>query len=176
MGGSYAYSGFEYVSEPRTRVAIDPNVRVRGNDTYAGFEDVVGPLTVGELVEVYEAESGLIGEGRVTEIDGDRELVYLSVDWSSLTDELPPRHGPAPAAQLLFIPAGPVFQAGIEDAWMKLMSRPCLAHIGWSETALWVTAPALTSAADLLASSFVAPHLEIWQLEVRPGNALAVAA
>jgi hypothetical protein len=76
-GASYTYSGYEQVSTRRTRVAIDLNVRVRGNGTYAGFEDVDGPLAVGEDVEVYEAESGLAGEGRVTEIDSDRELVYL---------------------------------------------------------------------------------------------------
>ncbi len=64
VGASYSYSGFEHVKTSRTRVAIDPNVRVRGNSTYAGFEDVDGPISVGEEVEVYEAEAGLTGIGR----------------------------------------------------------------------------------------------------------------
>ncbi len=69
------------------RIAIDPNVRVRGNGTYAGFEDVQGALTglqVGDAVEVFERESDLTGEGRVTEIDLARRLVYVSVEWSTL--------------------------------------------------------------------------------------------
>lgn len=83
----YTYTGMEYVQQQRTRVEIDLNVRVRGNDTFVGFDDVSGPVAVGESVEVYESESGVAGEGRVTEIDSERELVYLSVDWASLKAE-----------------------------------------------------------------------------------------
>jgi hypothetical protein len=68
----------------RTRVEIDLNVRVRGNGSYAGFEDAAGPLVVGADVEVFESESGLVGTGRVAEIDPAQELVYLSVDWASM--------------------------------------------------------------------------------------------
>ncbi len=66
------------------RVAIDLNVRVRGNQTYAGFEDVDGGLAPGDDVEVYEPESGLVGQGRVTDVDNKRQLVYLAVDWAAL--------------------------------------------------------------------------------------------
>ena len=59
-----------------TRVAIDPNVRVRGNQTYAGFEDADGELAPGDAVEVYEPESGLTGLAR----DNKRQLVCLAVD------------------------------------------------------------------------------------------------
>lgn len=69
-----------------TRIAIDPNVRVRGNDTYSGFEDVAGELAVGADVEVFVEETELVGQGRIAEIDPDRRLVYLSVDWSSLAE------------------------------------------------------------------------------------------
>jgi hypothetical protein len=86
-----------------TRIEIDLNVRARGNGTYAGFENVSGPLMVGEEVEVYESESGLAGSGHVTEIDTERELVFLSVDWASLTD----RQDPEPS------PAGPIVGWGI---------------------------------------------------------------
>src|SRR5437016_2086023 len=87
LGGSYTHASTQLVQQRRTRVEIDLNVRVRGNDTFVSFEDVSGPIAVGESVEVYESESGVSGEGKVTEIDGDRELVYLSVDWSSLRED-----------------------------------------------------------------------------------------
>jgi predicted RNA-binding protein len=48
-----------------TRVEIDLNVRARGNWTFSGLEDADGPVEVGDIVEVYEAESGLVGPGRV---------------------------------------------------------------------------------------------------------------
>lgn len=72
----------------KTRIAIDPNIRVRGNGTYAGLEDANGPLAVGDAVEVFEPESGLAGQGSVTGVDNERELVYLSVEWASLMLQL----------------------------------------------------------------------------------------
>ncbi len=71
----------------RTRITIDPNIRVRGNGTFAGFEDVQGVPVVGGEVEVWEPESRVVGSGRVTAIDHDRGLVYLAVEWSSLRQE-----------------------------------------------------------------------------------------
>ncbi|GHE41985.1 hypothetical protein GCM10017673_50230 [Streptosporangium violaceochromogenes] len=68
----------------KTRIAIDPNIRVRGNGTYAGFEDADGPLAVGDIVEVFEPESGLAGQGNVADVDNERGLAYLSVEWASL--------------------------------------------------------------------------------------------
>lgn len=68
----------------RARVAIDPNVRVRGDQVFAGLEDVTGPVAAGDRVEVYEPESGLAGEGTVTEVDLARGLLFLSVNWPSL--------------------------------------------------------------------------------------------
>lgn len=73
------------------RIRIDPNVRVRGNHTYAGFEDVEGldpaGLHVGEVVTVYEPEAGLRGQGSVVEVDPVKSLVVVAVDWSSLRPE-----------------------------------------------------------------------------------------
>jgi hypothetical protein len=66
------------------RIAIDPNIRVRGNQTYAGIEDIEGDVGAGSHVVVYEPESGLSGPGEVTEVDRDRGLVYIVVDWSKL--------------------------------------------------------------------------------------------
>jgi hypothetical protein len=77
-----------------TRVQIDLNVRVRGNQTFAGFEDVepreaVSEDLIGAHVIAYEPESGVSGDGRVTEIDPASRLVYLDVDWRSLRDDGP---------------------------------------------------------------------------------------
>jgi hypothetical protein len=69
-----------------TVIAIDLNVRVRGEQTYAGFEDVEGPLPrVGDTVRVRESESRVQGTAVVTEVDQARQIVYLAVDWSALT-------------------------------------------------------------------------------------------
>jgi hypothetical protein len=137
--GSYTYSGFSLVATTRTRVVIDPNVRVRGNGTYAGFEDVTGPITLHEPVEVYEPESRLVGQGQVTDIDADRELVYLSVDWSSLTEEAPQRQPSNLSGQALYISTG---QSTSGHDWLELSAVPSLAYVSLLGTALQVTAPA----------------------------------
>jgi hypothetical protein len=76
------------------RIVIDPNVRVRDNETYAGLEDVDGDIACGSSVVVYEPESGLVGPAKVTEIDTDKQLVYLAVDWHALArpeaEQVPP--------------------------------------------------------------------------------------
>lgn len=71
-----------------TRIAIDPNVRVADNHTYAGFEDIEtgGPVEVGMRVYVVELESNLVGHATVVDIDTANQLIYLDVDWSSLTE------------------------------------------------------------------------------------------
>lgn len=67
-----------------TEIEIDLNVRVRGDQTYSGFEDVKGDIRVGDTVRVYEGESGFTGHARVTDIDNKKEIVYLSVDWENM--------------------------------------------------------------------------------------------
>lgn len=67
-----------------TRIEINPNLRVKGNQTVAEFSDVYeGTPRVGARVTVFEQESGLVGDGIVTEISDDG-LIYIHVDWSSL--------------------------------------------------------------------------------------------
>ncbi|GAA1154476.1 hypothetical protein F4556_005002 [Kitasatospora gansuensis] len=68
-----------------TKIRIDPNVRVRGNLTYAGLDDVTGELKEHAEVEVYEPESGLAGHGHVEQIDLERGLVYVAVHWKTLS-------------------------------------------------------------------------------------------
>jgi hypothetical protein len=68
----------------RTRIEIDPNVRVRSNQTYTTLDDVTGPIAVGDHVVVYESESGLTGPAQVTAVEGG--FVYLAVQWTELTE------------------------------------------------------------------------------------------
>lgn len=69
----------------KAKVRIDLNVRVRGNGTFAGFEDLLeGSLGVGEEVIVVEDESGVSGPARVSEIDLNSQLIYLDVEWAEL--------------------------------------------------------------------------------------------
>lgn len=71
-----------------TEIWIDPNVRVAGNQTFAGFEDVHGPRPrLGDHVMVREPESNLVGLGRVTCVDRGDELIYLAVNWGTLVPE-----------------------------------------------------------------------------------------
>jgi hypothetical protein len=70
----------------KTRVAIDPNVRVRGNETYAGYEDVEGIPVIGGEVEVWERETGVLGPATVTALDDARQLIYLEVRWAELRE------------------------------------------------------------------------------------------
>lgn len=83
------------------RITIDPNVRVRGNQTYAGFEDVQeagnlgvsrmsradGPLAAGDKVLAVEAEDGIVTDATVVDVDHERQLVFLAVDWRGWRDD-----------------------------------------------------------------------------------------
>lgn len=93
------------------RVEIDLNVRVRGNQTFAGYEDVDpatvtrtrasradDPVAVGDKVLVtctpdeIEGDAVVIGEkvlgadATVTDVDPAKRLIYLAVDWHSFRD------------------------------------------------------------------------------------------
>ena len=69
------------------KIEIDLNVRVKGNLTYAGFENVTGALpAVGTRVKVYESESELSGYATVASLDHKRKIIYLDVDWTLLHD------------------------------------------------------------------------------------------
>jgi hypothetical protein len=169
VGSTYAYSGYEYETRPTTRIAIDPNIRVRGNGTYAGFEDVTGPIKPGDEVEVYEPESGLVGQARVTEIDAARELVYLSVEWSSLTDEAEPTSEPPGTEPRPVFVADETAASWTGDAWMTLISRPCLAYVSFRGGTLSVLAPAFPGALpfpvpDLLASQGYSGSWRNWMV------------
>jgi hypothetical protein len=69
------------------RIAVDLNVRVRGNQTYSSLDDADGPVAVGDMLTVFEAETGITANAQVTDVDQERQLVYLAVDWSSFRDD-----------------------------------------------------------------------------------------
>lgn len=69
-----------------SRVEIDLNVRLSGSRTVVGFSNVEGSSPrVGDRVGVHESESGYVGTATVIEVNPDQRLVYLVVDWSSLS-------------------------------------------------------------------------------------------
>jgi hypothetical protein len=70
--------------EGNPRIRIDPNVRVRGNQTFSTFDDCDRIPAVGDQVTAYEDEDGIEGPAVCTGIDEDKRLVYLRVDWSAL--------------------------------------------------------------------------------------------
>jgi hypothetical protein len=71
-----------------TEVFIDPNVRVRGGQTYSALRHVQGEIPrVGEEVFVREPESNLVGRAVVADIDAHDHLIYLRVDWATLAPE-----------------------------------------------------------------------------------------
>jgi hypothetical protein len=73
-----------------TEVLIDPNVRVRGGQTYSAFRHVRGDTPqVGQEVFVREPESNLVGKAVVTDINNSDHLIYLRVDWAALAPEQP---------------------------------------------------------------------------------------
>lgn len=66
-------------------VDIDPNVRVRHNWTYASFGDIHGGAAhVDDIVHVHVEETDLHGVGRIVDVDWDKKLIYLEVDWASI--------------------------------------------------------------------------------------------
>jgi hypothetical protein len=121
-----------------TRISIDPNVRVRGNDTFVGLEDVTGPLTVGREVEVYEEEADVVGVGYVTEIDVTKSLVFLSVNWSSLQDASAVATAPVPSVAAISQPGLLLAGRPVRSVWaaatMKLRNLLTVEQAGSSPT------------------------------------------
>lgn len=127
----------------KTRIVIDPNVRVRKNQTFAGFEDVFGIPVVGGLVEVVEVESGVTGPATVTEIDHDRNLVYLAVEWAALR-----RPEKATSSGLLAIPScGQITcsnfewtgHAGISWNWLDRSQLTYTSNAAWITDLAWMS-------------------------------------
>lgn len=69
------------------RVAIDLNVRVRGNQTYSALHDADGLVSVGDKVLAVEPETGIMADATVTDVSEQFGFVYLKVDWNSFRDD-----------------------------------------------------------------------------------------
>lgn len=70
------------------RIAVDLNVRVRGNQTYSALDDADGPVAVGDKVLAVEVESGTAADAVVTDVSYEFGFAYLEVDWGSFRDDL----------------------------------------------------------------------------------------
>ncbi len=71
-----------------TVVTIDANARV-GDGTYVAFDQVVGPMAIGADAMVIEPMEGLMGDGRISEIDQAGKRVFVIVEWDTL--RVPPQ-------------------------------------------------------------------------------------
>jgi hypothetical protein len=71
----------------RTRIEINPNLRIDGDLTIVDLdEDVYGEEPgIFEAVEVFEPASGMVGKGWVTAIDRVERTITLTVDWANLS-------------------------------------------------------------------------------------------
>lgn len=66
------------------RILIDPNVRVMGNQTFSVVpEDADGPVATGDQVLAVWEGTGVTAPATVTDVDEDRHLVYLKVNWGA---------------------------------------------------------------------------------------------
>jgi hypothetical protein len=69
------------------RIAVDLNVRVRGNQTYTSLDDADGPVAPGDKVLAVEPETGIMADATVADVFEEHRLVYLDVDWHSFRDD-----------------------------------------------------------------------------------------
>jgi hypothetical protein len=112
--------------------------------------------------------------------DGDRELIYLSVNWPSLTAEATSstyEETTTPTTRLLFIGASTAATTttSLQEPWFELVPRPCLADIGGGDAAMWITAP-LYESSDWLLKGPAEPYVEMHQVNVSLANSPVVAA
>lgn len=68
----------------QARCEVDPNVRVRGNQTFTRFADCDRVPAIGEHVIVFESEADIEGPAMCTGLDEGKQLIYLDVDWARL--------------------------------------------------------------------------------------------
>lgn len=76
------------------RVAVDMNVR---GGTVAGIDDAGGPVAIGDQVLAVDPFDGLVTDGTVLDMDQEKRLLYLAVDWGTFRDD--PEAGDDPACE-----------------------------------------------------------------------------
>lgn len=80
-------------------VEVDLNVRVKGGQTFYGFEEVrpgmatrartwdaSGPARVGDKVLAIQSDDAICADAQIVGLDRERHLVYLTVDWGGFRD------------------------------------------------------------------------------------------
>ena len=72
------------------KIEFDPNIRISSKkypetNTYVGYENVPGPISVGDTVFLVESESGLYGTGLVLGYSDKKEIFYIKAYWDTFT-------------------------------------------------------------------------------------------
>lgn len=68
------------------QIRIDLNDRDKRGFVPANISDAIGPLEVGEPAIVYEPDDSVWLSAEIREIDAERGIVWLDVDWSDMHD------------------------------------------------------------------------------------------
>ena len=74
------------------RVPIDLNDRSHGGLTRARLADASAPVGAGDAVVACEPEEGVVALAHVRQVDSDKGLIFLEVDWASLRDDVDSTH------------------------------------------------------------------------------------
>jgi hypothetical protein len=85
-------SGLAPWTDYSVSIVIDPNVRVRGDRAFSGYEDIKpgsatftrlpdGLVRVGDKVLAVESEDRICTEAEVIGLNREHRLIYLKADW-----------------------------------------------------------------------------------------------
>lgn len=74
------------------RVPIDLNDRSHGGLTRARLAAASAPVVPGDAVMACEPEEGVVALAHVRQVDADKGLILLEVDWASLRDDVDSAH------------------------------------------------------------------------------------
>src|SRR5688500_10379381 len=74
------------------RVPIDLNDRSHGCWTRARLAAASAPVVPGDVVIACEPEEGVVALAHVRQVDSDKGLILLEVDWASLRDDVDSAH------------------------------------------------------------------------------------
>ncbi len=106
-----------------TRVLIDRNTQVRGDQAYVGSGDFDGVPVPGAPVEIVERETGLTGPAQVTEVDQEHQLVRLTVDWSQVCGPVSQAEPPSWLLRLLALLDKAVEELGQSAESLRRLTR-----------------------------------------------------
>jgi hypothetical protein len=67
-----------------TLVEINPNLRITDGNTVVDRTAELASMHVGDLVAVFESQSGIYGRAWIASFDDEDDSVILYVDWANL--------------------------------------------------------------------------------------------